>query len=254
MSRTSIQWIAVALMILTNGCTSVAPVPTKLQGAKTVGVISAIADELTVTSAGLTGFDNADRTVSIGSWGLDDLVASRVGAVLSPRFQIQNVIYQRATFARRERASALPVIDLLRGAPVQALVRTEVSPQGLDVYVVITKGSSHYGSRGHLVSGLGIVDGNTVLARYAEVYALYTIWVIDGHSFEVIDKKSALPLDNSDIIRLTGPSHRVDPALLSLADLAASDEVKAAVTDLMTRSLEVTLRDLRLIGQSTIRG
>jgi hypothetical protein len=240
MSRTSIQWIAVALMILTNGCTSVAPVPTKLQGAKTVGVISAIADELTVTSAGLTGFDNADRTVSIGSWGLDDLVASRVGAVLSPRFQIQNVIYQRATFARRERASALPVIDLLRGAPVQALVRTEVSPQGLDVYVVITKGSSHY--------------GNTVLARYAEVYALYTIWVIDGHSFEVIDKKSALPLDNSDIIRLTGPSHRVDPALLSLADLAASDEVKAAVTDLMTRSLEVTLRDLRLIGQSTIRG
>jgi hypothetical protein len=253
MSRTNIQWISAALLILTNACTSFAPVPTKLQGVKTVGVISAIADELTVTSAGLTRFDSADRTVSIVSWGLDDLVVSRVDAVLSPRFQIQNVTYQRATFARRERTSALPVIDLLRRAPVKALVRTEVSPQGLDAYVVITKGSSRYGSRGHLVSGLGIVDVSTVLDRYAEVYALYTIWVIDGHSFEVIEKKSALPLDNSDVIRLTGPSHKVDPTVLSVADLAASDQMKAAVTDLVTRSLEMALRDLRLVGQSTIR-
>jgi hypothetical protein len=58
------------------------------------------------------------------------------------------------------------------------------------------------------------------------------------------------PLDNPDIIRLTGPSSKVDPALLSVADLAASDQVKAPVTDLMTRSLEATLRDLRLLGQS----
>ena len=143
----------------------------------------------------------------------------------------------------------LPVIDRLREAPVKALVRTEVSPQGLDAYVVVTKASSRYGSRGHIVSGLGIVDGSTVLTRYAEVYSLYTIWIIDGHSFEVIDKKSASPLDNSDIIRLTGPSHQLDPAVLSMVDLAASDQVKAAFTDLVTRSLEATLRDLRLVGQ-----
>jgi hypothetical protein len=250
MSRVSIQWIAVALLILTGACSSVGSVSTKLQSVKTVGVISAIADEFTLTPAGLTGVASADRTILIGSWGLDDLVVSRVGAVLSPRFQIQNVTYQRATFARPEPASALPVVDRLRETPVKALVRTEVSPQGLDAYVVVTKASSRYGNSGHIVSGLGIVDGRTVLERYAEVYALYTIWVIDGHSFEVIDKKSASPLDNFYVIRLTGPSQKVDPAVLSVADLAASDQVKAAFTDLVTRSLEATLRDLRLVGQS----
>jgi hypothetical protein len=250
MRRTRIQWIAVVLLILTNACACVNSVPTKLQGMKTVGVISAIADEFTVTPAGLTRMDSADRTVSIGSWGLDDLVISQVAAALSQRFQIQHVTYAQAAFARRERASALPIIDHLRDAPVKALVRTEVSPQGLDAYVVVTKASSRYGSRGHIVWGLGIIDGSAVLERYAAVYALYTIWVIDGHSLEVIDKKSASPLDDSDIIRLTGPSHAVDPAVLSVADLAASDQVRTAFTALVTLSLEATLRDLRLVGQS----
>ena len=89
-----------------------------------------------------------------------------------------------------------------------------------------------------------------MLARYAEVYALYTIWVIDGHSFEVIDKKSASPIGNADIVRLSGPSRKVDPALLSSADLAASDQIRTAATELITKSLDMTLRDLRLVGRS----
>jgi hypothetical protein len=248
MRRTRIQRVAVVLLILTNACACVNSVPTSLQGVKSVGVISAIADEFTVTPAGLTRIDSADRRVSIGSWGLDDLVVSQVGAVLSPHFQIQHVTYGQTAFARPKRTSVLPVIDQLRDAPVKALVRTEVSPQGLDAYVVVTKASSRYGSRGHIVSGLGIIDGSAVLEHYAEVYALYTIWVIDGHSFKVIDKKSASPLDNSDIIRLTGPSHGVDPGVLLVADLAANDQVRTAFIALVTLSLEATLRDLRLIG------
>jgi hypothetical protein len=244
------QWLAVSLLILISACASVGSVPAKLQGAKTVGVISAIADELTITPSGLTGIDSTDRTVSIASWGLDDMVASRINTVLAPRFQVQNLVYQREPFAHSQGHSAVPVVDLLREAPVKALVRTQVLPQGLDIYVVVTKATTRFGSRGHIVSGIGIIDGNTLLARYAEAYALYMIWVIDGHSFEIIDKKSASPLDNSEVIRLTGPSHKIDPALLSADDLAASDQVRATVTDLVTRSLEATLRDLRLAGQT----
>jgi hypothetical protein len=132
---------------------------------------------------------------------------------------------------------------------VKTLVRTEVSPQGLDAYVIVTKASSRYGSRGHTVSGLGAVDDRTVMAHYAAVYALYTIWVIDGRSYEVIDKKSASPLDNAEIIRLSGPSHTIDPALLSRTDLAASEQIRVALSDLLMKSLEVTLRDLRLVGR-----
>jgi len=249
-TRTLGQWLAISLFILTGACASVGSPASKLQGVKTVGVISAIADELTITPSGLTGIDSADRTVAIASWGLDDVVASRINAVLAPRFQVQNLVYHRETFAHPQSHSALPVVDLLREAPVKALVRTEVLPQGLDAYVVVTKATTRFGSRGHIVSGIGIVDGNTLLARYAVAHALYTIWVIDGHTFEIIGKKSAAPLDNSDIVRLTGPSHKLDPAVLSAADLAANDQVKAIVTDLVTRSLEPTLRDLRMVGQS----
>jgi hypothetical protein len=250
MKRARINWIAIALLLLMCGCAVVDPVSTKLQSAKTVGIISAIADEFTLTPAGLAGFNSADRTISITSWGVDDLVVSRISTALSPRFQIQNVTYQRASFAHHEPASALPVLDRLTEVPVKTLVRAEVSPQGLDAYVVVTKASSRYGSRGHLVSGIGVIDDNTVLARYAEVYALYTIWVIDGHSFEVIDKKSASPIGNADVVRLSGPSRKLDPALLSSADLAASDQIRTAATELITKSLDITLRDLRLIGRS----
>jgi hypothetical protein len=224
-------------------------VSTKLQSAKTVGIISAIADDFTVTPAGLTSLDSADRTVSIASWGIDEFVVGRIGAALTPRLQIQDVTYQRASFAHHEPASALPVIDRLRDIPVKTLVRTEVSPQGLDAYVIVTKASSRYGSRGHTVSGLGAIDDRTVMAHYAAVYALYTIWVIDGRSYEVIDKKSASPLDNAEIIRLSGPSHTINPALLSRTDLAASEQIRVALSDLLMKSLEVTLRDLRLVGR-----
>jgi hypothetical protein len=250
MKWTRIHWSAAALLILVSGCASVDLVSTKLQSARTIGIISAIADEFTLTPAGLTGIDSTDRTVAIASWGIDELVVSRIGAALSPRFQIQNVTYQRASFAHHEPASALPLIDRLREVPVKTIVRTEVSPQGLDAYVVVTTASSRYGSRGHIVSGLGVIDDRTVLARYAAIHALYTIWVIDGRSFEVIDKKSASPLDNAEIIRLSGPSRKIDPALLSIADVAASEQIKAALTELLTRSLDVTLRDLRLVGRS----
>jgi hypothetical protein len=73
--------------------------------------------------------------------------------------------------------------------------------------------------------------------------------VIDGRSYEVIDKKSASPLDNAEIIRLSGPSHTINPALLSRTDLAASEQIRVALSDLLMKSLEVTLRDLRLVGR-----
>jgi hypothetical protein len=46
--------------------------------------------------------------------------------------------------------------------PVKQLVRSEVSPQGLDAYVVITKATSAYGSRGWTVAGLGIINHGAV--------------------------------------------------------------------------------------------
>jgi hypothetical protein len=241
--KTVVTMLGAALLLAVGACATVeAPTPTA-QGFKTVGVISAIGDELTLTRAGLTGLDNAHTSYSIEQWGIDDLIVGRTRALLSKRFQVQPVTYRRAAFAARERASPITVVNLLRDDPIKELVRTEASPQGLDAYVVITKATSDYGNRGRTIAGVGIVKQDSVLGSYAQLHALYVIRVVDGHDFKVIDKRSASPPDNRDMNRLPGPSRLVDAALVPTNDAAHDGKLQAAVTDLIERSLEPTLHD-----------
>jgi hypothetical protein len=240
--------VAVLLLaVLAGACTSIDAAPPKLQAIKTVGVVSAIGDEFTLTRAGLTGFESSARTLSIAAWGLDDLVVSRVSGLLSRRWQVQPVTYRRAAFAALEQDSPVPVADLLRDDPIKKLVRTEVSPQGLDAYVVITKAKSQHGSRARTVAGVGMINHDAVLDAYHEIHALYRIWIIDGHDFSVIDKRSAAPSSNDEMARLEGPSRMVDGSLQpTVNDTAPNDKVKVAIVDLIERSLPATLQSLRL--------
>jgi hypothetical protein len=250
--RLSLAGLATALLLfLVGACASVEPVSPRLQRIMTVGIISAIADDFTLTQTGLIGVESQDRRFPIEPWGIDDLVVSRTAALLSRRFQVQNVTYRRGSFAAGERNSPIAVANLLRDDPIKALVRTEVSPQGLDAYVVITKATSRYGTRGRSVSGIGAVNHTAVFGVDALIHALYTIRVIDGHKFDVIGKRSAVVLDNADVVRLAGPSRMIDAATLPTAnEVASNDRLKAAVTDLIERSLENTLQDLRLSDRS----
>ena len=241
------RWLgsALAALLALSGCTSIEGA-SRLQGIKTVGVISAIGDKFTFTSSGLTGFDNEPRSVSIEAWGIDEQVVAQAISVLGQRFQVQPVTYQRELFFAPERVSSIPGVDLVREDPIKELVRSHVSPQGLDAYVVITKATLKYGTRRVPVSGIGLIRHSTLFDSSAVVHALYVVRVIDGHTFRNIDKKSADPMDNS-IVRLAGPSRPFDAAgLPPISDPLQNDSLKAAVADLINRSLEPTLRDLRL--------
>jgi hypothetical protein len=246
-----IRAMALLLAVLAGACTSIDAAPPKLQATKTVGVISAIGDEFTLTKAGLTGFESSARVLPIAAWELDDLIVSRVGALLSRRWQVQPATYRRAAFAAIDRNAPLPVANLLREDPVKKLVRTEVSPQGLDAYVVITKGESPYGSRAKTVAGVGMISHDAVLDSYHQIHALYVIWIIDGRDFSVIDKRSAAPLDSAELVRLAGPSRMVDASLQPTAsDASPNDRIKAAIVDLIEQSLPATLQSLRLVDGS----
>ena len=250
---------ALFLLIVVSGCASIDARSSKLQAIKTVGVISAVGDELTLTNAGLTGFENHDQSVSIEPWGIDDLIVSRAGALLSRRFQVQPVTYKRAAFAALERNAPIAgpivvptfVVNRMGDDPIKALVRTQVSPQGLDAYVVVTKAKTKYGSRGHTITGIGVINRTALFESHAQAHALYMIRVIDGHEFTVMDTKAAAPVDNTEIVRLAGPSRTVDDSLLPTADDPARNEnLKAAIIDLIERSLPTTLQDLRLFNPS----
>ena len=213
----------------------------KLQSVKTVGVVSAIGDQFTFAKAGLTGFDNSPRHVPIASWGLDDMIVQEVSSALGSRFHVQPVTYPRASFAVVQE-SPIPAVNLVRSDPFKKLVETEVSPQGLDAYVVITRAKANFGGGNRKVEGLGLITYSTVFESYSQVYALYEIRVVDGKTFDVIEKLAAGPLDNASNVRLPGPSRLVD------AKFDARDEnLRPAIVDLIKRSLPVTLSDMHLL-------
>jgi hypothetical protein len=245
-ARGFIGSLALLALLAHSGCASIQGT-SRLQGIKTIGIISAVGDTFTFTQSGLTGLDNTPRSFPVEAWGLDEQIVARATSVLGQRFQVQTVTWQRELFAAPERVSSIPGADLVREDPFKELVRSRVSPQGLDAYVVITKAALKYGARGVPVNGIGLIRHRALLESSAMVHALYVIRVIDGHSFRTIDRKSAGPVDNSSMVRLTGPSRRFDAAELPpIADPLQNQSLKAAVSDLINRSLEPTLRDLRL--------
>ena len=219
---------------------------TKLQAVKTVGILSAVGGEMSFAKAGLTGLNSRSQSFPIASWGLDDLIVQQVAAALSGRFQVQPVSYQRAAFAVIKDSPVAPV-NLVRGDPFKKLVQTEVSPQGLDAYIVITKAKSNFGRGARKVEGIGFVTYGTVLASYNQIHALYEIRVFDGKTFDVIEKRSAPPLDDAVEVKLPGPTRQVDDSYSpGTGEPVRNENLHRAITDLIVRSLSTTLSDMHL--------
>jgi hypothetical protein len=248
--RRSSRCVSFATVVLVavsvSACAMFETRETKLQAVKTVGIIAAVGDEMSFAKAGLSGLDNRSQSFPIGSWGLDDLIVQQATAALSGRFQVQPVSYQRAAFAAIKDSPVAPV-NLIRSDPFKKLVQTEVSPQGLDAYIVITKTKSNFGGGGRKVEGIGFITYGTLLASYNQIHALYEIRVFDGKTFDVIEKRAAAPLDNVETIRLAGPSRIIDENFsLGSGNPAQNEKLHGAITDLIARSLSSTLSDMHL--------
>ncbi|RZN07088.1 hypothetical protein CWO91_28675 [Bradyrhizobium genosp. SA-3] len=243
MRRIAFLWIGLAAACVALGAAAAFETRTsRLQAIKTVGIVSAIGEEMSLTQAGLTGLGNTGQNVPISAWGLDEMIVQQATRLLSGRFRVQPVNYRRAAFAAI-RDSAVAPVNLLRSDPFKELVRSDVNPQGLDAYIVITRAKSKLGN-GRAVEGIGFAEYRTLLANYGLIHALYEIRVIEGKSFDVIEKRAAAPLDNTGTMRIAGPSGAIDD---TFDGPASSERLRAAIADLITRSLPVTLGDMHLI-------
>jgi len=80
-----------------------------------------------------------------------------------------------------------------------------------------------------------------------QLHALYEIRVFEGKTFRLIEKRAAQPLDNPEGLRLAGPSRMLDETFAPGNDNPAQNErLRAAVADLLARSLAATLSDMHL--------
>jgi hypothetical protein len=240
--RRIILWVGLVASVGLSDAAAFETRATRLQAIRTVGVISALGDEMSMTSAGLTPLNTAGQSASIQSWGLDALIVQQATTLLRGRFQVQPVNYPRDAFAAIRDSPVTPV-NLVRGDPFKPLLRTDVSPKGLDAYVVISGAKSKLGS-GRNIFGVGFAEYRTLLASYGLIHVLYEVRLIDGKTFDVIEKRIASPLGNSGTIRIQGPGQIIDS---SFDGPAGAERLRAAIVDLITRSLPQTLGDMHLV-------
>ena len=162
--------VAVLLLLVPAACATGSVPPEKLSRIKTVGIVSALENEFTFKTVGFTVFGNDEKKVPIDEpLGVDDSVVEQLTRMLGKRYDVRPVTYSKAAFTPGRVAKALH----------------DVTPQGLDAYVVVVPASSGFGNTNQGVSGLGIVDGGSFTSR-RQLHALYAVDVFDGRSYELI--------------------------------------------------------------------
>jgi hypothetical protein len=168
------QVVALLFLLVLSSYAGPSPAATKMAGIKTVGIVSAVGDRFYVHKRGVLQNDRNDY--SIAGWGLDDFMIARVRAALSGRLDVRPVKYRKAAFAALAANSS---------AIVNA-VRSEVTPQGLDAYIVIVARGNMYGQTDpmNLPGGFGIFLKSDLLSSKYIVHANYEITVLDGRQFE----------------------------------------------------------------------
>jgi hypothetical protein len=235
--------LSLYLLLLLGACAGViAGIPPKMETITTVGIVSAFGDKFHVQKYGLTVFGNDLKEFPIDSWGIDDHVAGQVRALLSKRFDVRPVTYRRADVAAPK--------DIWGG--IGATIRAQVSPQGLDAYIVLTSAESQYASTNQSLNGLGIVEhggGAGIFPKHYFLFALYYVSVIDGNQFSPLGLSVAsLPEAPSYLMAVIhGPNREVDQSLWPASlDAASNQRLKGGVIELIDKSLPNTLQQMQL--------
>ena len=100
------------------------------------------------------------------------------------------------------------------------------------------------GTIGVRPEGVGLIAYSAVLESFRLLHALYEIRVVDGKTFDIIEKFAAGPLDEASSVRLPGPGLVID------ASFDERDEnLRRAIVDLVIRSLPNTLSDMHLVNR-----
>jgi len=214
---------------------------------KTIGVISAIADEFELQKVGITILGNERKEMPIESWKIDEFVVGRLRAMLGSRFNVRPVVYQKAPFVLPRMSS---IYDFCQGCrAVGDIVRDQMSKQSLDAYVVVLTASHPIESTKLMTNGLGVIEfpGGVFDPSYL-AHANYSISLVDGHRFAsrtttIASPSVELPTD----MPANYPARRVDKALWpSSSDAAQNAKLISVIKDIIDKTLLSGLLNLQL--------
>ena len=216
--------------------------PPKPSGLPKLGIISAIGDKFYARKTGL-GFLGEDfKEMAIASWGIDEMMTAKLRAALNARFDVRPVTYKRAVFAVFPDRSGFLAQNFR-----PELVR-EVSPQGLDAYLVVVKSERTNGGSRPMFQGLGSTEGNTNVDPIMFVHAYYNIYLVDGRDFRIKSQASShIPRPFNPFFRegMSSPARKVDASMWPTSlNAAEHQKLKGVVIELIDQSLPPTLEKL----------
>jgi hypothetical protein len=203
---------------------------------KCVGVVSAIGDTLAVTKTGFTVFNNEDNKLPIDAWRIDDLVFSKVSAVLGKHFNLKRVSVPKGAFAVLEEDHS-PLYD--SAEDVKVILGRITTTTKCDQYVVVMKTNIKF-QNGQRIDGLGIHSQGSQYFAYAQ----FTINIYDGQNFSLLGKHPAVTARKNFLGVTLKPAREVDETWLPTANATLSPTAKDGFRALVLESLEATVPEL----------
>ena len=238
-------WIAALLLLA--GCAGQPAPPQNLAAIKTVGVISLLGDQFTVSNAGWTPLGNDTSVGAVPGWNIDQRIANDVAALLGQRFSVSPMTYDPASFGRGIVVDYGRVLVSLPDGSKRTLHQVLGAQSGqLDAVLLVTPAGAQTGS-GFVARGLGLLRSRSFFQR-TDVHALYRVTVVRTRDDTVIADTYAPALP--DCGDLAGPCRAVSPTLWSddFARLtpAQIQTLQNTVEPLIDASLPVALQRLGL--------
>lgn len=212
-----------------------------------IGVIPAIGEQITVQKVGLMVFGNALNEVPASSWGLDDLVVTRVRAAAGGSG------VRRMTYAK-DALAGIQKLGLYGSArsELKNVLQQITAGFNCERYVLVASISNRFGNTNQEVNGIGVVHWDSILSR-AYVFALTYIRVFDGQSLDTIkhevaslDGRSALSRALFTASPIPGPSRQFDSTSFPATppDVLNNTAIRDDARALLATSLDKTLPGL----------
>lgn len=236
---------AIALVCLLTASAALAqPAPPKKpDGRKTIGVISAIGEKFSVQKIGIMVFGNDLKETSINSWGIDELVASKISALLSKQYNVKRIAAPKGAFDAIEQPGGL-FRD--REAEQREIVRKIAAAQKSDLYIVVTRGGSPYSSTNQTLMGLGILEaGAPLYSDNVYLFALTVINVYDGRTFDLVKRQAGSIGQSTFLAVVNGPHQKLDKSWWpSSPQVDRNEKLKNATRALVEQSIAQTVPEI----------
>ncbi len=223
-------------------------------GIKTIGIVSSVGDTVVYQRVGAVPSHSETTAGDTSSWQLDDYVADLIKTKLAARYTIAPVEVDHAAL-RRPRKEGDPLATE-HGPSVTQRLQTALKPgtAPVDAYLVVSVATAKdfIGGTTHNLTGLAIYRR---AGSGLQIYAVCDIFLIDAHSFKVIDTAS-LRLERDrmfggSLSTIERPYRTLNRSLQRETrwdqyDDAQQKLIDAAFKDLLRDSLGFTLRDMKL--------